>query len=502
MKTSDLLPHLPSPPASIWVIGRDGDFKTDDLAALGYEVTLRSSGKYSGDTDDLEKDCAPQNRIDESFDPDEKSLSKGPYDIAVLTDPSNAQPFLHRRLNAVRSLLKPGGTLLFYAEIPDNPVYQREIGITKEVLTALYENGFRIKAAPKNTRREKEPNFSLAVARRDKVFLRTYREADEQNILPMFQKVFNTHRTMAHWKWKFRDNPFDHHKIALAVTEDGAIAAHFCGYAVPFYSCVGGPMEILSLQGADTMTHPQFRQMGLGSTSVLSRVATYFFNKFCVDNMPFMYGYNTGNIKKFGERFLGYRYMSPIPFHVLHIDGYKRSKLGVLERLARYLSPITVEPVTHMAPDFDHLFNRVCEDYGLLVKKDAAYLKWRYLDCPDRKHRLFAVKVRGRLVGWSVFSLREEVLIWGDALFEKKSAGSVAAMIDDLLKNHFPNTKRIEGWFSKRPNWWSKTLASAGFEVTEDPNELAAGIIFFDDSFTLSFVDRNLYYTMGDSDLF
>jgi hypothetical protein len=502
MKTSDLLPHLPPPPASILIIGRNGDFKTGDLTASGYEIDIPATGNSLGENENSEKDFDPVCKVDESFDPDGASLPKESYDMVVLTGLSNTQPFLCRHLKEVRSSLKPTGTLLFYAPVPETSLYQKEIGIPKEVLTTLYENGFRIKFPKKNIRQEKNSDLFMVAARKDRVFLRTYRGGDEQNILPMFQEVFNTHRTMAHWKWKFQNNPFGNHKIALAVTEENTIAAHFCGYAVPFFSSVGGPREILSLQGADTMTHPHFRQMGLGSTSVLTRAATYFFNKFCVDNMPFMYGYNTGHIKKLGERFLGYRYMSPIPYHVLDIDEHKRSKPGFFERMGRYLSPITIEPVSRMVTEFDHFFNRACEDYGLLVKKDAAYLQWRYLDCPDGKHRLFAVNVRGRLVGWSVFSLRDDVLIWGDALFEKKSARYVAPMIDDILKNHFPYVKRIEGWFSREPKWWSDTLADAGFEVTTDPQELAAGIIFFDETFTLSVVDRHLYYTMGDSDLF
>jgi hypothetical protein len=503
MKTSDLLPHLPPPPASIlMIIGRNCDFKTEDLAASGYEINLTAVGNFWGENDNSHGDFDVACEVEKSFDPDVERLSVGYYDIVVLSDLSDAQPFLCRHLKGVRSLLKPAGALLFYTAAPKISLYQREIGISKEVLTTLYEHGFRIKFPPKNNRQEEMPKLFMVVARKDRVFLRTYRVGDERDILPMFKAVFRTDRTMAHWKWKFQNNPFGNHKIALAVTEENAIAAHFCGYAVPFFSSVGGPREILSLQGADTMTHPRFRQMGLGSTSVLTRAATYFFNKFCVDDMPFMYGYNTGHIKKFGERFLGYRYMSPIPYHVLNIDEHKRSKPGFLARMGRYLSPSTLEPVSHMVAEFDHLFNRACEDYGLLVKKDAAYLQWRYLDCPDGKHRLFAVNVRGRLVGWSVFSLRDDVLVWGDALFEKKSARYVAPMIDDILKNHFPDVKRIEGWFSREPEWWSETLEDAGFEVTKDPQELAAGIIFFDETFTLSFVDRHLYYTMGDSDLF
>ena len=101
-----------------------------------------------------------------------------------------------------------------------------------------------------------------------------------------------------------------------------------------------------------------------------------------------------------------------------------------------------------------------------------------------------------------MFSVRDRVLIWGDALFRKKYAWCVEMMFDPLLKKHFQQVQRIEGWFSRKPEWWTKALKKAGFVETANPDNLAAGIIFFDTTFNLPFVDRNLYYTMGDSGLF
>jgi len=487
-----LLSHLPSPPASVLTISPDAQFNTEELTSLGYEITIRRIGEFCQDVIDP----------DVPFHPGGPGLSEKLYDAVAVADLSESYLFLKRHLKSIRHILTPTGILIFYAEVPEEPLYQKETGMAKAVITTLYENGFRIKRNEKIINHQKKTEYSLLVARKDKVFLRIYRDGDELNILPMFRKVFQTQRTMAHWKWKFRDNPFGSHKIVLAVTTDGFPAAHFCGYAVPFYASVGGPKEFMSLQGADTMTHPKFRRLGLGSTSVLTRVATYFFNRFCVDNMPFMYGYNTGNIKKYGERFLGYRYMSSIPYHVLDLNRVNRTSFTPMEKLAKYIPFVTVKRVTRMAADFDHLFKRASRDYGMLVKKDATYLKWRYLDCPDQVHQLFAVKCFGHLVGWCVFSLRDRVLIWGDALFIKKYAWCVRMIFDPLLKIHFSGVERIEGWFSRKPEWWTKALKKAGFVKTTDPNNLAAGIIFFDTTFDLPFVDRNLYYTMGDSDLF
>jgi hypothetical protein len=497
-----LLPHLPSPPASILAIGPDAQFNKGKLASLGYEITVRRIGEFCQDGIDPGEKKDQTTCTGGAFPPIDPDLSEKPFDTVVLEDFPELHSFLERHLKSIRGFLKPTGGLIFCAEIPEEPLYQLETGMPKSVLTALYENGFRIKKVEKIVHHQKKRNCSMVVARKDKVFLRVYENGDELNILPMFREVFQNRRTMAHWQWKFRDNPFANHKVALAVTKDGFLVAHFCGYAVPFYSSVSSQKEFLSFQGADTMTHPEFRRLGLGSTSVLTRVTTYFFNKFCVDNMPFMYGYNTGNIKKFGERFLGYRYMSPIPYHVLDLKRVDGSSWIAKWGPRKCIPFLTVKRVTRMEADFDRLFKRASRDYGMLVKKDATYLKWRYLDCPDQVHQLFSIRFFGKLVGWCVFSLRGRVLIWGDALFEKKYVWCIKMMFDPLLKKHFQKVQRIEGWFSRKPEWWTKALKKAGFVETADPNNLAAGIIFFDTVLSLPFVDQNLYYTMGDSDLF
>ena len=337
------------------------------------------------------------------------------------------------------------------------------------------------------------------MARKDSIFIRAYRQGDEAKILSMFRRVFNADRTIEHWYWKFRDNPFGAHKIAVAVSEDDVLAVNYSGYPVPFHSSVGGPHEFLSLQIGDIMTSPGFRNIGLGKTSLLTRTATYFYNKFCIDNVPFMYGFITGNHKKFGERFLRYQYMSHIPYHVLDLT---KSSLKPFSRIKRLMTGLSVEEVSDITREYDLFFESVCDDYGMLVKRNSSYLKWRYLDCPDNVHRVFAVRRFGKLVGWGVFSVRENMLIWGDALFHKRYASAVSFMLEHILKHNYPDIKRIEGWFSPIPEWWTDLLRDTGFQVMKEPNGVVCDVAIFDNVFNPEFLSDHLYFTMGDSDLF
>jgi len=85
--------------------------------------------------------------------------------------------------------------------------------------------------------------------------------------------------------------------------------------------------------------------------------------------------------------------------------------------------------------------------YEFLVKRDAAYLQWRYVDCPDKRYRIFAVRKRGTLVGWSVFEARGTRLIWGDALFASRFLESVSLLLRHVLAAYPEPMETVEAWF-------------------------------------------------------
>ena len=408
-------------------------------------------------------------------------------------------------LSHVRDLLTPNGTLFICDELVSSkdPTDKNDYSRLKEVITSLYENGFVIKThevAPQQT--QNSPNFStvrfhMIFGWKSNLFLRPYRRGDECTILPAFKEIFKAQRSMAHWHWKFSDNPYGAHKIAQAVSQNGELAGHYSGYPVPFYTSSGNGKSFLSFQIGDIMTLPGFRRLGLGKTSVLGRITEYFHYKFCVDHIPFLYGFVGGSHRRFGERFLNYQYLSEIPYYVLESE---RAMLATTW-IKRKLFGVRVEEVHDIGPEFDKFFQRASGSYGMLVKRDAQYLKWRYCNCPDNVHRIFALKRFGKLLGWCVFRWRDSVLVWGDALFQEQGKRGIPILLSHVL-NIFPGVQRIEAWFSGKPAWWTEVLRQLGFEAVKEPNGLVGGVSIFNPSFSLKSVETELYYTMGDSDLF
>lgn len=543
-----LLSYFPPPPAEVLDVGCGLGLSASLLSEKGYRVTAIAP---SEDMINYAK-----NRYGKSgaefmalgfLDEEEGVFSPGRYDVLFFQESAQNLGSMDDVVKKTRWLLKENGLLI----IGDEVCYDRSIKTETAVhmagdfVTALSENGFRIvehdrignKVVPtcdfiiggfaehfddivstsggQNTRerlshylagwkKQKQwystgqMGYEILVGKRDGYFIRPYTPGDEKKILPMFNEVFNVNRTIEHWYWKFRNDPFGAHKISEVFSEDGRLVAHYAGYPVPFYSLLESPETFVSYQIGDTMTRPSVRNIGLGKTGLLARVANHFYAKFC-EGIPFIYGFNTGNHKKLGIRYLGYTYISPVTFWVKNLGD---NPLKSPSSLRRFFPGFAVDEVLSVNEEWDVFFRKVRTSYRFLVQRDAAYLRWRYLDCPDKVHRIFSVRKRGRLAGWGVFTCKGKRLIWGDALFDSSDIEPVGYLLRDVTKNYFPEAETIEGWFSRRPEWWSRLLEKTGFSIIPEPNDLAPCFVIFGDEKMKDKLEGHLYYTWGDSDLF
>src|SRR5207237_2146083 len=130
---------------------------------------------------------------------------------------------------------------------------------------------------------------------------------------------------------------------------------------------------VTAQQIGDTMTDPSVRHVGRGPSSILGRTALHFYERFCEGEVAFNYGFNVANIQKFSLRFLRSDRVEPVTYRVREqrVRGITRA-----ERLAR---GYRLELVRDATPELDELFARVQRDYRFLARRDAAYVRWRYL---------------------------------------------------------------------------------------------------------------------------
>ena len=115
---------------------------------------------------------------------------------------------------------------------------------------------------------------------------------------------------------------------------------------------------------------------------------------------------------------------------------------------------------------------------------------------------VLAARRWGRLVGWSVFRRRDDDALWGDALFDPAHDRAAEAILATALAEpELAGATRMAAWFPERPSWWNGRLAELGFEVRPEPQEL--GMVALPDAEPEAFARlAEVYYTMGDGDLF
>jgi hypothetical protein len=68
------------------------------------------------------------------------------------------------------------------------------------------------------------------------------------------------------------------------------------------------------------------------------------------------------------------------------------------------------EPIRRFDASFTTLWERLAPHFALAVRRDAAYLNWRYIDPPDIRYSVVALKRHGEVHGYAVYRHRHEPL--------------------------------------------------------------------------------------------
>ncbi len=323
---------------------------------------------------------------------------------------------------------------------------------------------------------------------------RRYQRGDETAILDLFNRLFHEPRSLAHWRWKYQDDPYGAERISMTFNGDGALVGHYAGYPVLYRS---DGADVLGHQIGDTMTEPSVRHIGRGPSGVLGRTALHFYETFCEGQVAFNYGFNVANIQKFSMRFLRSDRVEDVAYRHRDLRANPFRRLRSIERYARGAG---LDLVSETSPEWDGLFERVAHHYRFLVRRDARYVSWRYLARPDLSYVVVAMRKWRRLAGWMVLRIRNERMTIGDLLLDPDHAELLELSLRHLTAV-YPVTA-IEAWCPPRPRWLEDVVSSAGLEQKPEPQDLSVMCVPFLDPDASGRIRESLYYTMGDSDLF
>ncbi len=427
-----------------------------------------------------------------------KDSEAAEFDTILWNEASASQDDVFATVASYQHRLRDQGRLIIVCPLGDpEPEVSRQRGALpsrhqvrlRQVVRALSEAGFAI-YRDQSHRDEDETDWKVLVARKDPFLIRPYQAGDEDAILRLFQACFHVERGLDHWRWKYADNPYGGTRISLAVAPGSALASHYGGYPIPVWHERG---PFLALQMGDTMTDTSFRNTGRGKSSLLARTVRHFFSIHRDGSFGFYFGFNTGPIQRFCRWFIG-------GSQTLAVD-FRSCPLAETPSWSNRRG-YRIERVEQVDATWDRFFRRVAPHYRFLVQRDAKYLDWRYLRCPDANFVVLAVRRWGRLVGWGVFRRRGDRIAWGDALFHPRHARAAEALLASAITQpELTGASHIDAWFPKQPVWWDQQLRALGFQDQPEPEGL--GMVALADTAPEAFTDLgSMYTTMGDGDLF
>jgi hypothetical protein len=239
----------------------------------------------------------------------------------------------------------------------------------------------------------------------DPVQIREYRPGDEDGILACYNEVFPAAdprikpRSMAHWRWKFLDNPQRRIQITVADHREDGIVGTYAGIPVAVWA--EGRVQHAA-QAVDLVVAPKYRNHG-GRPGLFARTGKLWIERY-IGDVPdknlFTYGWPVPAWRA-GQKYLDY----------LNIRDWDVLFREVSPSLAKrgVAAALSVAEVQRFGSDVDALFVSLRQELRLALVRDSAYLNWRYTAHPDVRYRLYECRERasGALRGICVYALTD-----------------------------------------------------------------------------------------------
>lgn len=251
--------------------------------------------------------------------------------------------------------------------------------------------------------------------------VRSYRAGEEHEILELWRLVFQRDRSLEHWRWKFKDNPYLGAHAALACTEpEKKIVGHYSG--IPIKLNFKGD-ALLVCQCSDLIIHPDFRRQGM-----FLKVAKYCHDEFRRDGAGMVFAFLSPASYPGHLRHLNWKPITHLRQYWLRLNIH--SGTGALSRVAnrcyrallrtrlsfeRYLlkhlpnnmtcrltNGLTFHHSTTVPDGYDRLWDAIRYYEVLSMWKDSEYFRWRYDRNPDHDFNYFYLQKDGEILALAV----------------------------------------------------------------------------------------------------
>lgn len=304
--------------------------------------------------------------------------------------------------------------------------------------------------------------------------LRGYQPGDEAAIVTLFQEVFSAPLTPAQWRWKYQPAGAPPPSL-LAWDEAGRLLGH--AGAIPLRGRRGA-QALPFYQICDVMIHPQARGH-LGSRNLFTQLLKKLLEQLSVRHPEsFCYGFPGQRPYLLGER----------------AGLYATVEQAITHRWSpgRGFTWLRAAELDWSDPRLDPLWQRYAPETHLSLVRDGAYLRWRYRDNPFRAYGLLGLCMGPRLMGWAVVQRQGDEARLVDLLLGRQWLNSALGAIGHWIRRQ--GCQHLCTWL---PTGWREGLP--GQTVT---TSVVTTHMIWRASMPTRQVCQELYYTMGDVDIF
>ena len=327
---------------------------------------------------------------------------------------------------------------------------------------------------------------------------------DEPAIEAMFLECFGTPRSRRKWRWRW----FGASRArgdALILESDGAPIGHWAGSTADMWH--DGRRERVLL-GGEVMVRPQYRRRGgMGMLITAAR-------EIAVAHADVWIGFATDDASRVTAANGGGRVIGRMPMWVVWPRSFPHLPAPANYLAARLLAgwralvffflPCAVTEILTSASwsEVDALALTSASYAGCIRIRDAAYLRWRWLERPEGQVTVFASREKsGRLTGWAVIGVESGGRRIGRVLdLLASDRASLRGLMRRSLKDLTADDCEVITCDYLDPRRWPRSvLRVAGF--ASRPGKTMTALRMSPEDGRASDAIESWYLTRGDTDV-
>jgi hypothetical protein len=317
----------------------------------------------------------------------------------------------------------------------------------------------------------------------------TYKHGDEEEINRLFEAVFGKKRTSKEWEWKFANGPIDARPYIVLAKDGEKLIGQ---YAIIAFYIKYLDRKMVVVQPVDNMVHQDYRGGVKGVQVKMFVLSEELWRQAGID---LAFGFPNRQAYVVGKRLLKYRDLIKIenyfkrlswrtalrkrikiPFLVDFLGWFSRLFIRLsVTALVRSRRDVYYQRVCTFDERIDSFWEKVKNQYEILVCRDRRYLNWRYCQNP----RLIIVKYEEHddvRIGFIMecLALKEPLLMEG--LIKKAllclSGNRTDYVLVRLASGDSINNAFKRFGFSSRPGIWESNFVYKTYSSNVNSAEL------------------------------